>query len=910
MKNAALLIILLLLMVQSCLASTAAGSGAEQSLHETVAVFSSFGSRVTGSAGYEQAADYIEERFKVLGLDPRTYIFDLPVRRFHKAELTLNGERHSLTPFTNNAVTPQTTDGVISAPLYYVGKGNLQDLDGKAVRDSIVLMDFDSARNWQLLPALGVRAVIFLQDENSQGSIFFREKEELTPLQFPCFWMTRDKARQLFGPLEPTNSPVVQEIQLQARTDWEKYQAKNIYAVIEGTDPELKNELLIVEAFYDNEEFVVGASPGADASASIATLLDTAAALVRHPQKRSIMLVATSGQAQTLAGMRDMIWSLNARSKDLRDQSRQLKKSIKSTRETLQLLQDVTFPLSADGERDALITKAVKFSIDQAVDQVSRHLMQLRLGRQDASTKARIQKAAGERLLYRRLGWAETLHNLPEEEAALLQQIIPQAINGYERMLADVNQQQAGLRSATAFRTVVREHNVAAIVSLHLSSHGNGVGAFHQGWLYNLKPTINRTSIYSPVADILERVAGSAIGRARYQDSLRPSHQRSWDSWFLDQPSLGGEVSNVAGFLGLSLVTTGDGRNSWGTPSDTIDRIDLTYLEDQARLVQRLLLGLAEAPSLQSGNAPRDGFVTVTARTNLLLQGELFANFPARNSVILGYQGLKKYYAMVDESGYFTIKGLADKKHVLDKLIIEGYRFDEESGKVVWAIDKKETGKANYRLKLLRKSMQTDLVMFNCHQTTIFDLLEPRSFAYMTKLQLYDGRRDAPPEHYWYSRIDTRDSIMASIYTEAGTLLKMTLSDTVITNKMILTNGTDEKKMGLGYPVEDYPSIINTTYQSARDAWTLLAPRIENLETHGIYDNRINDLKTRGENALSVSRGGFDSLDYSVARVAAAEALALAARVYTQIEKTQKDVLFGVLFYIGLFVPFAFVMSI
>ena len=91
--------------------------------------------------------------------------------------------------------------------------------------------------------------------------------------------------------------------------------------------------------------------------------------------------------------------------------------------------------------------------------------------------------------------------------------------------------------------------------------------------------------------------------------------------------------------------------------------------------------------------------------------------------------------------------------------------------------------------------MQTDLVMFNCRETTLFDLLEPRSFAYMTKIHLFDGRRDAPPEHYWYSRIDTRDSIISSIYTEPGTRLKLTLSDTVLTRKMILTNSSEEKRL-------------------------------------------------------------------------------------------------------------------
>jgi len=189
---------------------------------------------------------------------------------------------------------------------------------------------------------------------------------------------------------------------------------------------------------------------------------------------------------------------------------------------------------------------------------------------------------------------------------------------------------------------------------------------------------------------------------------------------------------------------------------------------------------------------------------------------------------------MTDETGTFYIKGVADKKHLLNKVIIEGYRFDPETGETVWAIDKKETGKSAYRVKMQRRSMETDLVMFNSRETTLFNLLEPRSLTYMTRIHLYDGRRDAPPEHYWYSRIDTRDSIISSIYTEPGTRLKLTLSDTVLTNKMILTNGSEENKLGLGYLVDDYPSIPNTIYHSAQDAWTLLVPRIDNLETHGI----------------------------------------------------------------------------
>ena len=911
MKNSSLAVIFLLLFAAFFANAQPGWATVDDTpaLRETVAAMNSFGSRATGSPGYEKAAILIEQNLRNLGLAPQTHEYELPVREFLGADLTIDGKPYPLSAFNNNAITPEAINGVISAPLFYVGNGSLANLDGKDLHNSIVLMDFDSGRNWQTLASLGARAVIFLVGDSSPGRIFFAEKQELTPLQFPCFWMQRAAAEHLLGRLENRASPLHPEVRLQARCIWKTKLAKNIYALIEGTDPKRKSDLIILEAFYDTEEFVVGNSPGADAATSIATLLELAKTLVSQPQERSVLLLATSGQAQTLAGMRDFIWSVSTRSKDLRDQKKLLQQELEETQANLAILEDLALPLKHDQARDTLISKAIRQSLDHSVDEVSRQLVQLRLGEQTKEKKSLIKETAHRRLVFRRLGWSQDFATLSDDESQLFRELLPKAVARNKLLADDIKRRQKALKSASALRDTVRDFQIAAIVSLHLSSHGNGVGGFHRGWLYNLKQTVNRTAIYSLLAEILEQAAGESSGPATYQDTLRPSHLRTWESWLLDQPNLGGEVSALAGYMGLSLVTTGDNRAFWGTPGDTLDRVDFSYLDSQMKLTERLVSGIISAKALSTGNLPRDGFATVTARANLLLQGELFANYPAGGTAILAYQGNSRFYAMVNESGNFTIKGVADKKNVLDKFIIEGYRFDEQTGETIWAIDKKETGKDNYRLKLLRKSMQTDLVLFNCRETTLFDLLEPRSFAYRTKLQLFDGRRDASPEHYWFSRIDTRDSIISSIFTEPGTLLKLTLSDTVLTSKMLLTNSSADKKLGNGYLVDTHPFIPNTTYHAAEDAWSLLLPRIENLETHGIYDEKIHDLKERGLAALKKSSDSFAAFTYSTGRESAAEALALAARVYSQITQTQKDVLFGVLFYIALFVPFAFVME-
>ncbi len=881
------------------------------SLKEQIGRLSSYAERTTGSEGAENGAAFIKEQFQALGLTAETYRFPVTTRKVTGSSIQVGDRRIRLNNLLYNAVTPQAIDGVLSGPLYYVGSGNWSEMQGAVLEKSIIVMDADSGKNWQHLASLGAQAIIYLNRNNNLSKYIFIEKEELTPIQLPCFWMEEEELSHLF-PLISSASPglLAEQVQIRSSIHWQESTAENIYALIPGSDPELKNELLVLEAFYDSSGFVAGRAPGADEAASIATLLQTAQDLQERHPARSVLLVATSGHSQSLAGMRDLIWSVSSRSKTLRHQKKQLTADLKEAQEHLDVLENLSWPLQEDEERDKILALAVADNLKFTVDTVSRELINLRLQKEKSeSTTAAIKDLSDTRLTYRRLGWRSSFHDLVPEEAELFQETIPQAIKSSRAKAKEFKTHLQTLKSASAFRSLLNEYDVAAMVSLHLSSHGNGLGAFHQGFLYNLKAQVHRTGIYSVTADLLDETAGRSSSPYPYIDTIRPSQLRSWDSWFLDQPALGGEVTSLAGFLGISLVSTGDARALWGTPWDTIENINWQNLEDQARLISDMALAMASTAQLQSGKLPRMGFATVTGRANLLLQGELFANYPAAKTTLLSYQGLQKYYSTVNAAGYFTIKGVADKKHVLDKVIIEGYRFDEKSGEVLWAIDKKQTGKSNYRIKIRRQEAKTDLILFSCKETTIFGLLEPRSFQYQTKLQLLDGRRDAPPQHYWYSRIDTRKSTMASIYTDPGTWLKATLSDNVLTRKMILTNGTQENSMGFGYPVDQYSAIYNTVYQTARDMWTLLGPRIENLESHGIFDNKISQLEARGLTALHNAEVSLAEQNYEIFSGAAAESLALADRVYLQVEKTQKDVLFGVLFYIALFVPFAFCME-
>ena len=494
-----------------------------------------------------------------------------------------------------------------------------------------------------------------------------------------------------------------------------------------------------------------------------------------------------------------------------------------------------------------------------------------------------------------------------------MQQAVARARKDQEAILSDARVQLRLMEGAYTLRSALQDYEIAAAVSLHLSSHGDGFGAFNYGWLYPLRPRINRVPAYAALEEALQ--AGARMMEPErgmtgmFKDTLRPSRLRPWQSYFLDRPALGGEVTALAGYHGITFATTGDARAAWGTPGNVSDRVDIDFAAKQSAGVCGLIGHLARAPKLREEEAPRNGFSTVSGRAKFLRHGELFADQPAPGTVLLCYQGPSRFYTMVDPRGRFSLRGVADKTHSFFKVVLEGYRFDDRTGQAMWVIDKKLTGKDAYRVKMNRRSMETDLVMFAASGTTMFNLLEPRTFRYMTKADVLDGRREAEPSHWFMSRLDTWSSIITTVFLEPGTPLKMTLSDTVLRRKLILTNADEQWPIGVGYAVEDFPRLLRTAYQVARDMWTLLTPRIANLEGRGIFNERIRRLEEEGLAALKAAEAALSDHAYDRFADASSRAWALATRVYDDVEKTQRDVLYGVLFYIALFVPFAFCLE-
>ncbi len=169
-------------------------------------------------------------------------------------------------------------------------------------KGAIVLAEFNSGTRWINAAMLGASAVIFIEPETTiRGEA---ENKFLTvPANIPRFWVSKTDAVQLKEIL--ANGEEV-NVRLRGKMKWERRVGQNIRGFLEGGDPVLRDELVVLTAYYDSMSVVPAIAPGADPTCGIAVLMELVR-LFGEPQYRpgrSVLFVAVDAHFQGLAGMR------------------------------------------------------------------------------------------------------------------------------------------------------------------------------------------------------------------------------------------------------------------------------------------------------------------------------------------------------------------------------------------------------------------------------------------------------------------------------------------------------------------------------------------------------------------------------------------------------------------------------
>ena len=270
----------------------------QESLHRTVTALSAPASRMTGYPGILQAANWLTTELKAIGIgEIHHHEFPVPVPIDEGFRAEAAGKSLKLFGTWPNLVrTPTLPPGGLEGPLADGGDGG--GLEGQPVAGRIVLLDYDSGRAWIDAFHLGAAAVVLLESPGAH-----RKEAELkfldVPADLPRLYARAPEAERL--------RQLAREgahVRLSGRMSWRQATGRNLVAVIEGRDPALRGEAVLLTAYYDAVSPVPAVAPGAEQASGAAALLELARGLAAQPPARAVVLLWTAGHFQGLAGMR------------------------------------------------------------------------------------------------------------------------------------------------------------------------------------------------------------------------------------------------------------------------------------------------------------------------------------------------------------------------------------------------------------------------------------------------------------------------------------------------------------------------------------------------------------------------------------------------------------------------------
>lgn len=857
--------------------------------------------RSPGSPGAEAAADFILAALKDLGMDEvGVQEFEAVVPAVQSATLAAGGETFDLHPWGPNLATlPVTPPEGVSGPLLYAGRGDFGAFDGKTVQGSIVLLDMGSGRNWLNAAAFGASAVVFLGAAGADREQFL-QKNITSPLAFPRFWISPEKGQRL---KELAGSGEVRAA-VQSRSSWQVKTVRNCYGFLRGKDPERERELVVLEAPYDAYSPVLGAAPGADESVSASLLLSAAGSLSANRPERSALFLFTGGSRDQLAGARQFVQALSVKARDFEKEIKRSAGSMADLDQKLDLAAREN-PLQTKDRREGEVLAAM--ISERAKDQADA------VARRQREAGGENREAATDLKAFRELAWITGLREIAPERMSLARKLLAEAVPGLRQYRREVGLRISFLRSSLKLRKFLDGYSPVLFCSVDLSSRSRGLGLAEDGGTYPLQESIRRTSRAARLRQLLARLGEEVARDSGLPDFVaRGETAGSAEAWggIASEFRYGSDVAAIAGLPAVALISPGDRHPSWFTPSDTSERLDQDNLGLLGGYLSGLLSRLLSHPYLHGAvQGGIGGFSTLSGQAMYVRSGELFPDQPAHGTIVSVFQGRSIFRTVVGRDGSFAVPGLADNRLTPEKAILESYRLDPESGRVSSAVDRVKTRKENYRVRLKGKSVSVSLVMFRCGQTDIVPVFNPSTLGYLIRSEVYDADLDSTPIRYWSSRLDGRDNMTFSVFLEKGTRFKLAAAESLLTKEFLLLNSSSQNPEGAGFPIGNPPTIPFADLQTAKDLHVLVGTRLAVLSGHGIANRTLEALYKSAGAHLEQARGGLDDRRYSRFREQVIPAWAQLDVVYREADRYQRDVLAGVIFFIALFVPFAYCME-
>ena len=857
-------------------------------VRQTMDYFAGLGSRVVGYPGADQAAMHVQERFREVGLDDITvheYDVSIPVDKGGFLRVEASGEElrlHGLWP--NLVKTSTLPEGGMAGDLIDAGTGEYAEMDGKIVDGAVVLMDFNSGDAWLNAAYLGAKAIVFIEPDST---VYLEgEKKFLSmPLDMPRFWLSREDGERLRGELATVGKLA---IHLEFRMDWERRPAWNILGTIPGYDPLMKEDVIVLEGYYDAMSVVPALAPGAEQASSITALFELARYFREHPPARTIVFLATSAHHLGMRGVDDFI-------------QRYLRKE--------------------DPFIDHMLVRRV-VEAALARNMIEKDGVNYAVGEETFTGKEALVRnvADGDTTLVARIADAALAEGLLSKEAGQLN-LAGERFSGMDELVEELRDDE-DLRLGLYKQWVdpkVDSLAVKLFISLDLSSQTDELGVWNSNSSFYYK------RYFAPFGKNFMAYARKISRELGYQrrdvlvNGISPEGGMSWQTFVPGEISVNSELVLATGTPALAFVTVNDARFLVDTPLDEADKVNYGNLAKQIRMLAGMFHMAFEDPELfpDFKMRLRDNLRSLSGQTMVFPRRSIIPDLPRAEAVAVVRNGKKKsykgvrgeYYEIVDERGAFFVNRIR-----VNNVQIEGYYMDPMSGRITYAPDRGVQGDEVYPMKVAMdwRDKQWMVILFPCEPYNFYDIVDPRYLTKLSTVQIFDETNSAPVE-YGYTTGEgpsAQNEPVGVLFARPGSRIKMGFGAGLLGFRSLLLNATNvtekDKAEGEGYSIDQNTSFARTTFLAAKDMWNLDEARMRELKSFAIENQRLNDLHYRAKTELDLAQAASSELRWGDFVRHTRAAFGLESRAYPDVKSTQNDVIQGIIFFMALVIPCAF----
>lgn len=257
--------------------------------------------RLSGTAEYHEAADYVMERLKEIGVEKvLEQRFPTVQTEVEKCEISSADGRTvlpliPLRPMSN--IPPSTLSEGIRGEIIYLGKGGLEEFrKTEDVKGKIVVLDYNSGMAWYRAFRMGAAAIIIAHETGqSEEARAWNNFASRAPAALPRYYYEG----------QPDELLALGEGTIRAHIHWKRGIGRNIFAFIPGSNPKFlfdKPEVMLVAAPLDTFGGVPRRSPGARAAANAAGLLQLAERFQKDRPRRDVLLAFFDNTARGNGG--------------------------------------------------------------------------------------------------------------------------------------------------------------------------------------------------------------------------------------------------------------------------------------------------------------------------------------------------------------------------------------------------------------------------------------------------------------------------------------------------------------------------------------------------------------------------------------------------------------------------------